>query len=272
MTFAMLDAALVGLAAIAGLALLTWVVSLMRNDVSLVDRMWGVFIAGAALTYYVELRATGARAGWMLALVIAWAVRLCVYITSRNWGHGEDRRYREMRARNQPNFDLKSMYLVFGLQTVIAWIVSAPFLVGMSFVGMSGTDKSTAPALGVLDQIGIAIAVFGIAFEAIGDAQMARFKSDPGHEGQVMDRGLWRYTRHPNYFGEACTWWGLWLLAISGAGFSGAWSVVSPVLMTVLLLKVSGVSLLEKDISERRPGYREYIERTAAFVPWRPRR
>jgi steroid 5-alpha reductase family enzyme len=120
------------------------------------------------------------------------------------------------------------------------------------------------------------LAAFGIAFEATADAQMARFKADTEHRGQrqapVMDRGLWRYTRHPNYFGEACTWWGLWLLALGAGGLSAAWTVASPLLMTVLLLKVSGVSLLEKDIVERRPGYRDYIARTPAFVPWWPRR
>jgi steroid 5-alpha reductase family enzyme len=253
--------ALAGLAVIVVLALATWLASLARADVSLVDRTWSLFIAGAALAYAAALPSAGARGAWLLGLVLVWAARLSAFITWRNWGHGEDRRYREIRARNQPNFGFKSLYLVFGLQAVLAWTVSTPFLVGLAGGG----------PLGGLDVAGIAVAAFGIAFEAVGDAQMARFKADAANSGRVMDRGLWRYTRHPNYFGETCVWWGVWLVALAGMGWSGAWCVVSPLLMTVLLLKVSGVALLEKDIGERRPAYRDYIARTNAFVPG-PRR
>ncbi|SOD26236.1 Steroid 5-alpha reductase family enzyme [Variovorax sp. YR752] len=256
------EVALAGLAWTASLALLTWVVSLVRHDASLVDRMWPVFIVGAGLVYFALLPVQTVRGSWMAVLGAAWAVRLCLYITWRNWGHGEDRRYQAIRARNQPNFGFRSLYLVFALQAVLAWIVSAPFLPGML----------AARPLGVLDVSGVALALFGIFFEAIGDAQMARFRADPKSAGQVMDRGLWRYTRHPNYFGEACVWWGIWLMAMGGAGWSGAWSVVSPLLMTWLLLKVSGVRMLEADIGERRPAYREYIARTNAFVPGPVRR
>ena len=259
-----LHAALAGLALIVLLAVLTWLASLVQRDVSLVDRTWGPFIAGAALVYAALLPAPGARGAWMLGLVLTWALRLSIFITWRNWGHGEDRRYQQIRARNQPNFALKSLVLIFALQAVLAWVVSAPFLAGMA--------GATARPIGWLDAAGIAVTAFGTVFEAIGDAQMARFKADPAHQGQVMDRGVWRFTRHPNYFGETCVWWGLWLMALAGAGLAGAWSVISPLLMTVLLLKVSGVSLLEKDIVERRPAYRDYIARTNAFVPGWPRR
>ena len=252
-----------GLACTALLAALTWLASLRHDDVSLVDRMWPVMIAAGALVCFVCLPAAGARSGWMLALVLAWAIRLCAYITWRNWGHGEDRRYQQIRARNQPNFRLKSLVLIFALQALLAWVVAAPFLVGI---------PGTRPA-GILDAIGLLLGAFGIVFEAVGDAQLARFKADPAHAQQVMDSGLWRYTRHPNYFGEACLWWGLWLLALGGAGWGAAWwSVVSPLLMTFLLLKVSGVRLLETDIGERRPAYRDYIARTNAFIPGPPRR
>jgi steroid 5-alpha reductase family enzyme len=256
------EVALAGLAWTVSLALLTWAVSLMQHDVSLVDRMWPVFIVGAGLVYFALLPVQTVRGLWMAVLGTAWAVRLCLYITWRNWGHGEDRRYQAIRARNQPNFGFRSLYLVFALQAVLAWIVSAPFLPGMA----------AARPLGLFDAVGAALALFGIFFEAIGDAQMARFRADPKNAGQVMDRGLWRYTRHPNYFGEACVWWGIWLIAMGGAGWSGAWSVVSPLLMTWLLLKVSGVHMLEADIGERRPAYREYIARTNAFVPGPVRR
>ncbi|KIQ20492.1 membrane protein [Variovorax paradoxus] len=249
--------ALAGLAWTALVVLLTWLASLARHDVSLVDRVWPVCIVGAGLVYFALVPGHTPRGLCMAVLGTAWAVRLCLYITWRNWGHGEDRRYQAIRARNQPGFAFKSLYLVFALQAVLAWIVSAPFLPGMT----------AARPLGWIDVVGIALALFGLFFEAIGDAQMARFKADAANKGKVMDRGLWRYTRHPNYFGEACVWWGLWLIAIGGAGLGGAWTVVSPLLMTWLLLKVSGVSMLEADIGERRPAYRDYIARTNAFVP-----
>ncbi|MDM0106180.1 DUF1295 domain-containing protein [Variovorax sp. J22R24] len=255
-----LGIALAGLAVALAFAGLTWLASLARRDVSLVDRTWSFFIAGAGVVYFALLPAPGRRGLWMLVLVLAWALRLSLFITWRNRGRGEDRRYREIRERNQPGFAWKSLYLVFGLQAVLAWTVSAPLLVGMA------ANRSA----GWLDAPGFALAAFGIVFETVGDAQMARFQADPSHRGKVMDRGLWRFTRHPNYFGEACVWWGLWLMAMAGAGWSGAWSLVSPVLMTVLLLKVSGVSLLEKNIAERRPGYREYASRTNAFIPGPP--
>jgi steroid 5-alpha reductase family enzyme len=253
----MTELALAGLALTALLALLTWAASVVRHDVSLIDRMWPVCIVGAGIVYFLLLPVQTLRGLCMAVIGAAWAVRLCLYITWRNWGHGEDRRYQAIRARNQPNFAFKSLYLVFALQAVLAWVVSAPFLPGMAAMR----------PLGALDVLGIALALFGTFFEAVGDAQMARFKADPSSKGQVMDRGLWRYTRHPNYFGEFCVWWGLWLVAMGGAGWGGVWSVVSPLLMSWLLLKVSGVSMLEGDIGERRPAYRDYIARTNAFLP-----
>jgi steroid 5-alpha reductase family enzyme len=254
---ALLPIALAGLALIAVLALLTWIASLVRRDASLVDRMWSLMIAGPAIVYALQTSWTSPRAIATLALVVAWGARLAAYITWRNWGHGEDRRYQEIRARNQPNFALKSLLLIFALQMVLAWIVSAAPLAALA------GDR----AFGVLDVVGIGVALVGFLFEAIGDAQMAAFKADLGHKGQVMDRGLWRYTRHPNYFGETCFWWGIWLIALAAGGAAAIWTVLSPLLMTVLLLKVSGVALLEKDIGERRPAYRDYIARTNAFFP-----
>ena len=254
-------AALAGLAAIAAFAGATWIASLVRRDVSLVDRTWSVMITAAALVYGHQLAGPSARAPWLLGLVVAWGVRLAAYITRRNWGHGEDRRYQAIRARNGPHFALKSLYLVFALQAVLAWLVSAPAL-----VALAGTR-----AIGALDVAGLSLAAAGLVFETIADAQMARFRRAPAQAGRVMDRGLWRWTRHPNYFGETCFWWGTWLVALGAAGPGGAWSVVSPVLMTVLLLKVSGVALLEKDIGERRPEYRDYVARTNAFFPGPPR-
>jgi len=187
--------------------------------------------------------------GWVaIALVAAWGLRLSGHLALRNWNAPEDRRYRAMRERNDPGFAWKSLYLVFGLQAVLAWVISAP---------LSPAIRAAEP-LGILDVAGATLAAFGIAYEAIADRQLARFLAESGNSGGVMDRGLWRYSRHPNYFGECCTWWGLYLLA---AGAGGAWTVFAPLLITFLLLRVSGVSLLEKDIGERRPAYRNYVRR-----------
>ena len=250
--------ALCGLAAIFALAFATWVVSFVKRDVSIVDSAWSLLIALAGFVYAAKLPATGPRKVVVLALAGLWAVRLAGYITRRNRGEAEDRRYQDIRARNEPHFEWKSLYLVFGLQAVLAWIVSMPLLAA----------QVSPRALTWIDALGAAVVVFGLAFESAGDWQLARFKAAAGSHGKVMDRGLWRYTRHPNYFGEFCVWWGFYLIALSAGGW---WTVVSPLLMSVLLLKVSGVTLLEKDIGERRPAYRDYMARTNAFFPGPPK-
>ncbi|MEJ2576742.1 MAG: DUF1295 domain-containing protein [Gammaproteobacteria bacterium] len=241
---------------VAGVA--TWLLSLWRRDVSIVDSLWAPMFVLAAAVYAAQAPELATRGALVLGLVTIWALRLAAYITWRNWGEGEDRRYRAIRERNQPHFGFKSVYLVFGFQGVIAWIVSLPLL-----AAILGDQP-----LGVLDGLGVALWALGMVFEAMGDWQLARFKADPANRGKVLDTGLWRYTRHPNYFGNACVWWGFFLIAL-GAG--GWWAIVSPLLMTFLLLKVSGVSLLEQDIGERRPAYADYIRRTNAFLPGPPR-
>lgn len=245
-----------GLATAVVLAGLTWLVSLVQRDASLADRIWPLMIAGAGWAYALVLPAMGPRALAVLALASLWALRLALFIHWRNHGQGEDRRYQALRARHGPHFGAKSLWLVFGLQAVLAWLVSAPLLAAR-----------TAPATFSASAVaGLALALCGLVYEAVADAQLARFRRDPAQRGQVMDRGLWRNSRHPNYFGEACVWWGLWL-AVADAGLPGALALVSPLLMTWLLLRVSGVRLLEHDMAERRPAYRDYIARTPAFVP-----
>lgn len=266
-----LTCALMGLAVSAALAFAAWLLSLKLHDVSVVDPFWPFLIAGAGLAYAACLPSPGARGTLAMGLALAWALRLGTHLAWRKRGHGEDRRYQAIRKRNEPGFAFKSLYLVFGLQAVLAWCVSAPL----------GASLASSKPLGWLDLAAAALALFGLLFEAVADAQLSRFRADTSRRGQVMDQGLWRYSRHPNYFGEACFWWGLGLLALAGGGWSAAWSLVSPVLMTVLLLKVSGVVLLEADMVERHGahgahgahgGYRDYIERTPAFVPWLPRK
>lgn len=240
------------------LALAAWAVATVRRNVGLVDIFWSLFLLLAALVYFLSNPDPGARALLTLALVGAWSLRLAGYLAARNWNAPEDHRYRAIRARNEPGFAWKSLYLVFGLQAVLAWLVAAPLAAAISAPG----------PLGAFDVAGAVIVVFGIAWETVGDAQLARFKADPANAGQVMDRGLWRYSRHPNYFGEFCVWWGFYAIAL---GTGAWWTVVSPLLMSVLLLRVSGVTLLEKDIGERRPAYRDYVARTNAFFPGSPK-
>jgi steroid 5-alpha reductase family enzyme len=240
------------------LACVVWVPSVPLRDVSIVDSAWSLLVITPAVVTTLALAQTGPRTAVVWLLAALWALRLSIYIAWRHWCGGEDRRYQVIRARNQPHFEWKSLYLVFGLQAVLAWVVSAPLV---------GAIAGTAP-FGVLDMLGMSLFAVGFVFESVADAQLARFQANPSNRGRVMAQGLWRYTRHPNYFGECCVWWGLWLIAASAGAW---WSVVSPLLMTVLLIKVSGVSLLERDITERRPAYRDYIARTNAFVPGRPR-
>ena len=257
----MFDAAsyFLGLAVLLASGVVTWLVSLAKRDVGIVDSLWSMMFLLAAATYAFALPETGPRTMMVLILVALWAFRLCVYITWRNWGEPEDRRYRAIRANNEPNFGVKSLYIVFGLQAVIAWVVSVPLLVAFA----------SPAALNWLDALGMALWVVGMLFETGGDWQLARFKADPANAGRVMDQGLWRYTRHPNYFGNACIWWGFGLIAVAGGAW---WALLSPLLMTFLLLKVSGVSLLEQDIGERRPKYADYVARTNAFIPGPPRK
>lgn len=254
-----LNAALFALGLVFLAAFAAWAVSVARADVSIVDSLWGPMIALAPWIYLLVASQPGPRALPVLLLASLWAARLAVHITRRNHGQGEDRRYQAMRARNEPHFAFKSLYLVFGLQAALAWIVALPLMAALD----------SARPLGWLDFLGMGLWLAAIVFEAVADRQLARFKADPAHRGRVMDRGLWAWSRHPNYFGECLAWWGAWLVAL-GAG--AAWTVVSPLLMTLLLLRVSGVALLEKDLVERRPAYRDYMARTSAFVPWPPRR
>ncbi|HUP09520.1 MAG TPA: DUF1295 domain-containing protein [Caldimonas sp.] len=247
-----------GLAAGASLAFAVWLASLRLHDVSIVDAAWSFLVWLPAAVAVTEAPQAGPRAWPVMGLALVWALRLAVHIAHRQHGQPEDARYRAIRARNEPHFEWKSLVLVFALQAVLGWIVGAPLVAASA----SGSPWH------VLDAAGVALMAFGIGFEAIADAQLARFKADPGQKGRVLVTGLWRYSRHPNYFGECCVWWGAWLVA---AAAGAAWTIVSPLVMTVLLLKVSGVALLEKDIGVRRPAYADYIRRTNAFVPGPPR-
>jgi len=239
-------------------ATVVWMISVAQRNVTIVDTLWSLLFAIAAWTYASHVESGNPRTGLVLALVTLWSLRLALYLGWRSHGQPEDRRYAAIRKRNEPNFAFKSLYRVFGVQAVLAWLISLPLL---------GATLGTKPLTWV-DDIGAALVLLGIFFETVGDWQLTRFKADPANAGRVMDRGLWRYTRHPNYFGDFCVWWGFFLIALSAGAW---WSFIGPLLMSVLLLRVSGVTLLEKDIAERRPGYSEYVRRTNAFFPGPPR-
>lgn len=247
-----------GLFAMLLFAGLGWLISLYRNNVTHVDSMWSLFFLVAATAYVFSLDTIHMRGSLMLGLLLIWALRLCVYLTWRNWGPHEDHRYVEIRKNNEPNFKLKSIYIIFGLQAVLAWIVSLPILGALN----------SANALNILDLVAVLLVLFGITWETLADWQLARFKKNPNNKGKVLNQGVWRYSRHPNYFGECCVWWGFYLLALAAGAW---WALPSALLMTLLLLKVSGVSLLEKDIATRRPEYSDYIRATNAFIPGKPK-
>lgn len=243
---------------ILGLGVLAWGYSLIRNNVNIVDSLWSLFFLVAAIIIAESKLPLSPRAYIVVVLVAIWALRLSIYISARNFGDDEDHRYQEIRANNQPGFAFKSLYFVFGLQGLLAWFIAMPLLPAI-------TSDS---ALGVLDAAAVVLWVTGFVFEAGGDLQLSRFKNNPANKGKVLDTGLWALTRHPNYFGDFCIWWSFYLFAVSAGGW---WTIASPVLMSFLLLKVSGVAMLEKTITERRPKYADYIRRTNAFFPGPPR-
>ena len=254
----------VALAAGLAAALLTtttlWAWSLRARDVSLIDRAWGPLFVLLAWLWLGLMHATHPRGLLVAGLVSVWGLRLGWHITRRNRGHGEDPRYAAMRADSPATFPWTSLVTVFALQAVLATLVALPIHAAL---------RPEAPsALVPLDAAAILLWLVGFTFEAVGDAQLAAFKREPANRGRVMDRGLWAWTRHPNYFGDACLWWGFGVFALPTPG--AGWTLLGPVLMTVLLRRVSGVTLLESTMASR-PGYAEYVARTSAFLPRPPR-
>jgi steroid 5-alpha reductase family enzyme len=247
-------------AALAGTMFGLWLWSLRLRDASIVDVFWGAGFAGVGWIAFALGDGTPARRWLVCGAVTVWGLRLAIHLAWRNHGQGEDPRYRRMRERHGDAFGRVSLVTVFGLQGLLVWFVSLPVQVAQAVPG---------PPLGWLDGLGLALFATGLFFETVGDAQLARFRADPDNRGRVLDRGLWRYTRHPNYFGDALAWWGLWVVACAVPG--GVWTVASPAAMTWLLLRLSGVPLLERSLRRNKPGYADYVARTSAFVPRPPR-
>lgn len=241
---------------------LLWLYSVRLRNASIVDTFWG---AGFVLQVWVYFALTpdGFTARKLLigAIVTLWGLRLSLHIHRRNHGKPEDFRYQEFRRRYGPGYWWISFFQVFLLQGVLMFIIGAPLLLAQY--------NPTPDTLTLLDVLGLIVWIVGFYFEAVGDAQLARFRADPSNKGKVLNTGLWAYTRHPNYFGDAAQWWGFYLIALSAGGW---WTIFSPILMTLLLIKVSGVGLLEKTLAKTKPGYQEYMRTTSAFIPWPPRR
>ena len=247
--------------AIAIVMIATWLVSLALHNASIVDITWG--LGFVVVAWVVRLQGdTATDRQWLLvAMATIWGLRLAGYLFWRNHGEPEDYRYRAMRKRYGDRFPIVSLATVFALQGVLMWIVSLPVQLG---------QVPDSPDLGLIAVLGVVLWLVGLVFESAGDLQLARFKSDPANQGAVMDRGLWRYTRHPNYFGDACVWWGIAIVAAESG--LGAWGLIGALVMNILLLRVSGVALLERSLRKRKPAYEAYAERTSAFVPRPPKR
>lgn len=240
-----------------------WFVSVRIRDASIIDIAWGPACAAGPLLTLVSADGASPRDLLLAALVSLWAGRLALHLAQRNLGHGEDYRYRMMRERQGSDaaFARWSLVRVYGLQGLIAWFVSWP-----AQLGQLGPDKP----LGALAAAGAAIFAIGLAFEAIGDWQLKRFKADPANKGRLMTRGLWAWTRHPNYFGDAAVWTGLTLIALEGP--YGWATILSPAVMAFFLVKVSGKALLERAMEKKYPEYAAYKQSTSGFFPMPPRR
>jgi steroid 5-alpha reductase family enzyme len=246
-------------AVIFGCMVALWLVSLALRNSSIVDIFWGTGFVIANWVYFaLTPNGTPERKLLIGILVTLWGLRLSLYILWRNWGKPEDFRYAKWREEAGASWWWKSFLRVFVLQGVLLMIISISLLAAQS---------GNAP-FGILDYLAVPVWLIGFFFESAGDIQLARFKANPLNRGKVMNRGVWRYTRHPNYFGDAAQWWAYYLIALAAGGW---WTIFSPILMTTLLVRVSGVALLEKSL-DSRPGYKEYIESTSAFIPWLPRK
>ncbi|MES9509138.1 DUF1295 domain-containing protein [Streptomyces sp. NPDC000609] len=254
-----------GWAAATALAVMlgTFALSLNLGLHRVVDVAWGVAFAAVAVVAFGLSGGQGdpGRRALVTGLTVVWGLRLAVHIARRGSGHGEDPRYEVMLARARGNRNLYALRMVYLLQGALVWLVSLPVQAA----------QYTPRPLSALAWAGTAVWAVGLFFEAVGDAQLARFKADPANRGRIMDQGLWRLTRHPNYFGDFCVWWGLFLVACDGGRQAAAVSVVSPVVMSALLISGSGKRLLERHMAGR-PGWDAYMARTSAFFPRPPRR
>jgi steroid 5-alpha reductase family enzyme len=239
-----------------------WIVSIFLKNVSIVDLFWGTGFVMVNVFYFIETEAFTIRPILLLIMVTIWGLRLSSYLAWRNIGKGEDFRYREFRKKyGEKNYWWISFFQTFLLQGILMWVISLP-LFGVNFFSHSEN-------LNLIDFLGILVWIIGFIFEAGGDYQLAKFKLNISNKGKVLNTGLWRYTRHPNYFGDAAVWWGYGILCLAAGGYL---YILGSLIMTLLLIKVSGVALLEKTLKDRKPEYRDYIQNTNSFFPGLPKK
>ena len=263
----MIDQLLLNAGVLLAVVLVLWAISVKINDVSFIDSFWGAGMALMAFASWLQLTERGLLAHLLLAMTAAWGLRLGIYLFRRWRAEGEDKRYERMlrKARENNRFASTALTKIWLGQAVLLFLVSSPAQAGI--LASTASQGLDALAFG-----GVALYLVGITFEWLGDWQLARFKADPANKGEVMDQGLWRYTRHPNYFGDACAWWGIWLVAASVSWEVAAWTVAGPIFLTFTLVKWSGAALLEKGMKHTRPGYEDYKRRTSAFIPMPPKK
>ncbi|NQW37510.1 MAG: DUF1295 domain-containing protein [Flavobacteriales bacterium] len=244
------------------LVTILWVWSIFIKNVSIVDIFWGFGFVLINAFYVLNSGELNLRKILILTLVSIWGLRLAIYLAIRNIGKGEDFRYQEFRKNYGPKrYWWFSYFQTFLLQGVLIMIVSLPLL------GVTLSDSSGD--LNLLDYFGLILWIFGFAFEAGGDYQLARFKANPANKGRVLNTGFWKYTRHPNYFGDAAVWWAYAIFSMAAGSY---WQIIGSVIMTLLIIKISGVSLLERTLKNTKPQYKAYIQKTNAFLPWFPKK
>lgn len=245
-----------------GLMLILWIVSLILRNSSIVDIFWGFgFVIAAWVYFFLTPDGFLTRKLLITGLATIWGLRLTIHILTRNWGKPEDFRYQKWRLEHGKVWWIRSLFQVFVLQGFLMWIISTPLI---------AAQYSNLPAkLTALDYAGIILWIIGFFFETAGDLQLTNFRSNPANKGRILNTGVWRFTRHPNYFGDSAQWWAYYLFALAAGGW---WTIFSPIIMTLFLIKVSGVALLEKTLKDTKPGYREYVETTSAFIPWFPKK
>jgi steroid 5-alpha reductase family enzyme len=239
-----------------------WIISVIIKDASIVDLFWGLGFVIVNAYYFISSGEQFTRKILLLILVTLWGLRLFIYLSWRNIGKGEDYRYQGFRQKYGPDrYWWFSYFQVFLLQGALTMLVSLPLL---------GANISTGSnMLTWLDISGIILFIIGFIFEAGGDLQLARFKRNPENKGKVLNKGLWKYTRHPNYFGDAVIWWSFGMFSLAAGSY---WPLIGSAIMTLLIIKVSGVAMLEKSLNNTKPEYREYIRKTSSFIPWFPKK
>jgi steroid 5-alpha reductase family enzyme len=238
-----------------------WLVSIIIKNVSIVDLFWGFGFVLTCGYYFLNTNGNETRKIILMVLIAVWGLRLSGYLAWRNIGKGEDFRYQQFRQKyGQHRYWWVSFFQTFLLQGILMWLISAPLL-GAQFYNKHNS-------LNIIDIVGLVMWIIGFTFEAGGDIQMAKFKANASNKGKVMDKGFWYYTRHPNYFGDSAVWWGYGMICLAAGCYV---PVLGSILMTAMIIKVSGVALLEKSLKENKPEYKEYIDRTSSFIPWFPK-